>query len=129
MKLDPEARYTESHEWGRMDGDEVVCGVTDHAQETLSDVVYVELPMAGDVFDAGEPYGIVESVKAASDLYAPVGGEVTAVNEELETAPEMVNQDPYGDGWMIRLDPTDPGELDDLMTADEYEAFVEEEEG
>jgi glycine cleavage system H protein len=112
-----------------MDGDEVVCGVTDHAQETLSDVVYVELPMVGDVFDAGEPYGIVESVKAASDLYAPVGGEVTAVNEELETAPEMVNQDPYGDGWMIRLDPTDPGELDDLMTADEYEAFVEEEEG
>jgi glycine cleavage system H protein len=129
MKLDPEARYTESHEWGRMEGDEVVCGVTDHAQETLSDVVYVELPMVGDVFDAGEPYGIVESVKAASDLYAPVGGEVTAVNEELETAPEMVNQDPYGDGWMIRLDPTDPDELDDLMTADEYETFVEEEEG
>jgi len=129
MKLDPEARYTESHEWGRMDGDEVVCGVTDHAQETLSDVVYVELPMVGDVFDAGEPYGIVESVKAASDLYAPVGGEVTAVNEELETAPEMVNQDPYGDGWMIRLDPSDPDELADLMTADEYETFVEEEEG
>jgi glycine cleavage system H protein len=129
MKLDPEARYTESHEWGRMEGDEVVCGVTDHAQETLSDVVYVELPMVGDVFDAGEPYGIVESVKAASDLYAPVAGEVTGVNEELEMAPEMVNQDPYGDGWMIRLDPTDPGELDDLMTADEYEAFVEEEEG
>ena len=129
MKLDPEARYTESHEWGRMDGDVVVCGVTDHAQETLSDVVYVELPMIGDVFDAGEPYGIVESVKAASDLYAPVGGEVTAVNEELETAPELVNQDPYGDGWMIRLDPTDPDELADLMTADEYETFVEEEEG
>jgi glycine cleavage system H protein len=129
MKLDPEARYTESHEWGRLEGDEVVCGVTDHAQETLSDVVYVELPMVGDVFDAGDPYGIVESVKAASDLYAPVGGEVTAVNEELETAPEMVNQDPYGDGWMIRLDPTDPDELDDLMTADEYETFVEEEEG
>jgi glycine cleavage system H protein len=129
MKLDPEARYTESHEWGRLEGDEVVCGVTDHAQETLSDVVYVELPMVGDVFDAGEPYGIVESVKAASDLYAPVGGEVSAINAELETAPEMVNQDPYGDGWMIRLDPTDPDELDDLMTADEYQAFVEEEEG
>jgi glycine cleavage system H protein len=129
MELDPKARYTESHEWGRLEGDEVVCGVTDHAQETLSDVVYVELPMVGDVFDAGEPYGIVESVKAASDLYAPVAGEVSAVNEELETAPEMVNQDPYGDGWMIRIDPTDPGELDDLMTADEYQAFVEEEEG
>jgi glycine cleavage system H protein len=129
MKLDPEARYTETHEWGRLEGDEVVCGVTDHAQETLSDVVYVELPMVGDVFDAGEPYGVVESVKAASDLYAPIGGEVTAVNEELETAPELVNQDPYGDGWMIRLDPVDPDELEDLMSPEEYEAFVEEEEG
>jgi glycine cleavage system H protein len=129
MKLDPEARYAESHEWARLDGEEVVCGITDHAQETLSDVVYIELPMVGDVFDAAEPYGIVESVKAASDLYAPVGGEVVAVNEELETAPEMVNQDPYGDGWTIRLDPSDPDELEDLMDADEYEAFVEEEEG
>jgi glycine cleavage system H protein len=129
MKLDPEARYTETHEWGRLEGDEVVCGITDHAQENLSDVVYVELPMVGDVFDAGEPYGIVESVKAASDLYAPVGGEVTAVNEELESAPELVNQDPYGYGWMIRLDPLDPDELEDLMGPDEYEAFVEEEEG
>lgn len=129
MKLDPEARYTESHEWARRDNDEIVCGVTDHAQETLSDVVYVELPMVGDVFDAGDPYGIVESVKAASDLYAPLGGEVVAVNEELETAPELVNQDPYGDGWMIRLDPSDPDEIADLMGADDYETFVEEEEG
>ncbi len=129
MKLDPEARYTESHEWARRDGDEIVCGITDHAQDTLSDVVYIELPMVGDVFDAGEPYGIVESVKAASDLYAPVGGEVVAVNEELETAPELVNQDPYAAGWMIRLDPTDPDDIDDLMQADEYQAFVEEEEG
>ena len=129
MKLDPEARYTESHEWARMADEEVVCGVSDHAQETLSDVVYVELPMVGDVFEAGDPYGIVESVKAASDLYAPVGGEVVAVNEDLESAPEMVNQDPYGDGWMIRLEPSDPDELGDLMDADEYEKFVEEEEG
>ncbi|MFW6135558.1 MAG: glycine cleavage system protein GcvH [Chloroflexota bacterium] len=129
MKLDPEARYTETHEWARLEGDEVVCGITDHAQETLSDVVYVELPMVGDVFDAGEPYGIVESVKAASDLYAPVSGEVTAVNEELEAAPELVNQDPYGEGWTIRLDPADPEELDDLMGPEEYEAFVNEEEG
>jgi glycine cleavage system H protein len=129
MKLDPEARYTETHEWARWADDEIVCGVTDHAQETLSDVVYVELPMIGDVFDTAEPYGVVESVKAASDLYAPVGGEVTAVNEELESAPELVNQDPYGDGWMIRLDPSDPDELEDLMSAEEYEAFVEEEEG
>jgi glycine cleavage system H protein len=129
MKLDPEARYTETHEWARVEGGEVVCGITDHAQESLSDVVYVELPMVGDVFDADEAYGIVESVKAASDLYAPVSGEVTAVNEELESAPELVNQDPYGDGWMIRLDPSDPDELEDLMAPDEYEMFVEEEEG
>jgi len=129
MKLDPEARYAESHEWARWEGDEIVCGITDHAQETLSDVVYVELPMVGDVFDAAEPYGIVESVKAASDLYTPVSGEVTAVNEELETAPELVNQDPYGSGWMIRLDPADPDEFEDLMSGEEYEAFVEEEEG
>ncbi len=128
MKLDPEARYTENHEWARMEDDDVVCGITDHAQDTLSDVVYVELPMVGDVFDTGEAYGVVESVKAASDLYAPVGGEVTAVNEELEAAPELVNQDPYGEGWMIRLDPSDPDEVDDLMTAKEYETFVEEEE-
>jgi glycine cleavage system H protein len=129
MKLDAEARYAESHEWARWADDELVCGITDHAQETLSDVVYVELPMVGDVFDAAEPYGVVESVKAASDLYTPVGGEVTAVNEELETAPELVNQDPYGDGWMIRLDPSDPDEFEDLMSAEEYEALVEEEEG
>lgn len=129
MKLDPEARYTDSHEWARLVNDEVVCGITDHAQETLSDVVYIELPMVGDVFDAGEPYGIVESVKAASDLYAPVGGEVVAVNDELEGAPELVNQDPYGDGWMIRLDPSDPDEISDLLDAEEYQAFVEEEEG
>jgi len=129
MKLDPEARYAESHEWARWEGDEIVCGITDHAQDTLSDVVYVELPMVGDVFDAAEPYGIVESVKAASDLYAPVSGEVTAVNEELESEPELVNQDPYGKGWMIRLDPADPDEFEDLMSGEEYEAFVQEEEG
>jgi glycine cleavage system H protein len=129
MKLDREAHYAESHEWARWEDGEVACGITDHAQETLSDVVYIELPMVGDVFDAAEPYGIVESVKAASDLYAPVGGEVTAINDELESAPELVNQDPYGDGWMIRLDPTDPDEFEDLMDADEYQAFLEEEEG
>jgi glycine cleavage system H protein len=129
MKVDPEARYTESHEWVRWDGDEIVCGVSDHAQETLSDVVYVELPMVGDVFDTGDSYGIVESVKAASDLYMSMSGEVVAVNEDVEAAPELVNQDPYGEGWLIRVDPADPDEFDDLMDADEYEVFVAEEEG
>lgn len=129
MKLDPEARYAESHEWARWDGDEIVSGITDHAQKTLSDVVYVELPEVGDVLDAEDPFGVVESVKAASDLYMPMAGEILAINEELEGAPELVNQDPYGDGWMIRFDPSEPDQYEDLMDSDEYEAFVEEEEG
>lgn len=129
MKVDPEARYTENHEWARWDGDEIVSGITDHAQETLSDIVYVEFPMVGDHFEAEESYGIIESVKAASDLYMAVSGEITAVNEELEMAPELVNQDPYGDGWIIRLAPDDPDEFENLMDDEEYEAFVEEEEG
>ncbi len=128
MKLDPEARYTKTHEWARWDGKEIVCGITDHAQESLSDVVYVELPEVGDVFDRGESFGVVESVKAASDLYMPMGGEITAVNEALEDTPELVNQDPYGEGWMIRFRPSDPAEFDELMDAEAYEAFVEEEE-
>lgn len=129
MELDPEARYADSHEWARWDGDEIVCGITDHAQETLSDVVYVELPETGDFLEVGDPFGVVESVKSVSDLYMPVSGEVAAVNEDVQNAPELVNQDPYGDGWMIRIDPSDPDEFEDLMEADEYEAFVAEEEG
>lgn len=129
MKVDSEARYTESHEWARWDGEEIVCGISDHAQDTLSDIVYVEMPEVGDIFDANEPFGVVESVKAASDLYTPMGGEVTAVNEGLEDAPELINSDPYGEGWMIRLTPSDPDEFEDLMDAEEYEAFVAEEEG
>jgi len=129
MKLDPEARYAKTHEWARWDGDEVVCGITDHAQESLSDVVYVELPEVGDMLGKGDPFGVVESVKAASDLYMPMGGEITAVNEELDDMPELVNQDFYGEGWMIHFIPSDPAEFDDLMDADDYEAFVAEEEG
>lgn len=129
MKLDPDARYTKTHEWARWDGDEIVCGITDHAQESLSDIVYVELPEVGDSYEKGDSFGVVESVKAASDLYMPMGGEITAVNEALEEAPELVNQDPYGEGWMIRFKPSDPSEFDDLLDADAYEAFVAEEEG
>ena len=129
MKLGPKARYAESHEWARMDGDEVVCGITDHAQESLSDVVYVELPEVGDTLEKGDTFGVVESVKAASDLYMPMGGEITAVNEALEDMPELVNQDPYGEGWMLRFSPSDPAEFDDLMDGEAYEAFVAEEEG
>jgi glycine cleavage system H protein len=129
MKLNPEARYAKTHEWARWDGDEVVCGISDHAQESLSDIVYVELPEEGDALEKEYPFGVVESVKAASDLYMPLGGEITAVNEVLEDKPEMVNQDPYGEGWMIRFAPSDPAEFDDLLDANAYEALVAEEEG
>lgn len=129
MKLDPEARYAKTHEWARWDGDEVVCGISDHAQESLSDIVYVELPEVGDALEKGDVFGVVESVKAASDLYMPMGGEITAVNEALGDTPELINQDPYGEGWMIRFRPSDPAEFDALMDPAEYEAFVAEEEG
>lgn len=129
MKLDPKARYAKTHEWVRWDGEEIVCGISDHAQESLSDIVYVELPEIGDTFAKGDAFGVVESVKAASDVYVPMGGEIVAVNEDLEDTPELVNQDPYGEGWMIRLSPSDPAEFDDLMDADDYEAFIAEEEG
>jgi glycine cleavage system H protein len=128
MKLDQEARYAKNHEWARWDGDQIVCGISDHAQESLSDIVYVEQPEEGDTFEQGDIFGVVESVKAASDLYMPMGGEIVAVNEELEDAPELVNQDPYGGGWMIRFTPSDPAEFDSLMDAGEYEAYVTEEE-
>ena len=129
MKLDTNARYAESHEWVRQDEGEIVCGISDHAQDSLSDVVYVELPDVGDTFEKGEAFGVVESVKAASDLYMPMGGEITAINEELEDTPETINHDPYGDGWLIRFSPANPAEFDDLMDGDAYEAFVAEEEG
>ncbi|MGD1992660.1 MAG: glycine cleavage system protein GcvH [Anaerolineae bacterium] len=129
MKIDPEAYYTESHEWVRKDGAELVCGITDHAQESLSDIVYVELPEVGDVLDKEDIFGVVESVKAASDLYMPVGGEITDINEQLEDTPELVNQDPYGDGWLIRFTASDPSELEELMDSEAYQAFVAQEEG
>ena len=128
MKLDPEARYAKSHEWARFDGEEIVCGISDYAQESLSDVVYVELPDEGDVLDRGDIFGTVESVKAASDVYMPVGGEIKAVNSDLEDSPELVNKDPYGEGWMIRIAPSNPAELNDLMMPDDYQALVTEEE-
>ena len=129
MKLDPKARYAESHEWARLDGDEVVLGISDYAQESLSDVVYVELPDVGDAFEQGDTFGVVESVKAASDLYMPMGGEITAINEALDDTPELVNQDPYGDGWMIRFAPAVPPEFDGMLTPEAYQELVDEEEG
>jgi glycine cleavage system H protein len=124
MKLDPNARYAESHEWARKEDDLIVCGITDHAQEELSDVVYVELPEAGTTLAKDEQFGVIESVKAASDLYIPMGGEIVEVNQALEDSPEIVNADPYGEGWMIKFKPSDPSEWDSLLTPEGYEASV-----
>jgi glycine cleavage system H protein len=124
MNLDPSARYVESHEWARKEGDLIVCGITDHAQEELSDVVYVELPEVGATLAKDAQFGVIESVKAASDLYIPMGGEIVEVNETLEDSPEIVNEDPYGQGWMIKFKPSDPGEWDSLLTPEGYEAAV-----
>ena len=112
--------YLESHEWARRDGDTARVGITDFAQDELGDVVFVELPDVGDDLDAEAQFGVIESIKAVSDLYAPVGGEVTAVNEELFSAPELVNDDPYGEGWMLELELDDESDFDDLLSAEEY---------
>lgn len=123
-----ELSYVASHEWIRDEGDgTVTIGITDHAQDLLGDVVFVELPEVGDQVSAGDDIGVVESVKAASDVYAPLTGEVVAVNEDLEDAPELVNSDPYGDGWFIRLRLTDAEELTDLLDADGYAEHCEAE--
>ena len=113
--------YLESHEWALRDGDTVRVGITDFAQDELGDVVFVEFPEVGDSFDAEAAFGVVESIKAVSDLYAPVSGEVTAVNEGLLDAPELVNEDPFGEGWMIELSLDDESNLEALLTAAAYE--------
>jgi glycine cleavage system H protein len=127
-KFDSKSKYTKSHEWVRFEGDVALIGISDYAQHLLSDVVYVELPEVGDTLTKGESMGTVESVKAAEDAYAPIGGEVVEVNEDLESNPEWVNEDPYGRAWMVKVSPGDPSELDDLMDAAAYEKFVQEEE-
>jgi glycine cleavage system H protein len=128
MKLDAKAKYQETHEWARQEGDLIVCGITDHAQDSLSDVVYVEFPDVGDTLSQGDTFGVVESVKAASDLYMPMSGEIVEVNEALEDEPELINSDPFGDGWMIKFKPTNPAEWDGLLSGAEYEKAVEAEE-
>lgn len=123
-----ELKYTKSHEWVRTETDgSLTVGITDHAQEALGDLVYVEVPEVGSALDAGDAAAVVESVKAASDVYAPIGGEVIAANEELADAPEQVNEDPYGGGWLFKLQPTDASELDALLDAEAYQADIDEE--
>ena len=119
--------YTKDHEWVRVKGDEATVGITDHAQNQLGDVVYVELPKIGDKFESSEPFGSVESVKAVSEIYMPLGGSVIGVNESLNDSPEQVNEDPYGEGWMIRIKIDNPSQVDALLTAVEYEDYIKEE--
>lgn len=121
-------QYTAEHEWVKVEGGEVTVGITDHAQELLGDLVFVELPESGTKMSAEEEFGVVESVKAASDLYSPVTGEVVAVNEALAETPETINSDPYGDGWIAQVRMDDPGELEGLLDADGYAAHLEDEE-
>jgi glycine cleavage system H protein len=118
-------RYTKEHEWVRVEGDLAVVGITDYAQRELGDVVFVELPQVGTQVRQMQPFGVVESVKAVSDLYAPVSGEVRERNARLESEPELVNRDPYGEGWMIRVAMRDPAELDRLMTAQQYQEYLD----
>jgi glycine cleavage system H protein len=124
-----ELKYASSHEWARLEEDgTITVGITDHAQGALGDVVFVELPEVGSTLAAGDEAGVVESVKAASDIYSPVGGEVVAINDRLEDEPETVNADPYSDGWFFRLQPADASELEELLSADEYQQQCAEEE-
>jgi len=123
-----ELRYAITHEWARREEDgTVTIGITDHAQEALGDVVFVELPEVGTVFAAADDAGVVESVKAASDVYAPMGGEVIAINSMLEDEPETVNSDPYNDGWFYKLQPADTSDLDALLSAEDYQQQCEDE--
>jgi glycine cleavage system H protein len=128
MTFPEDLQYTPDHEWTRVQGNRVTVGITDFAQDQLGDVVYVELPDVGDVVKKGEAFGVVESTKAVSDLFAPVSGKVVEVNSPLADAPETVNEDPYEEGWMIVVEATAPKELVELMDAATYRKFVEEEQ-
>jgi glycine cleavage system H protein len=128
MEIPEDLRYTREHEWARKKDTRIVVGITDFAQDQLGDVVYVELPDVGDPVKKGESFGVVESTKAVSELFAPVSGKVVEVNGPLSDAPETINEDPYEEGWMIAIEPADPKDLDALMDAKAYRAFVEEQE-
>ncbi len=119
--------YSKDHEWVRVDGDQAIIGITDYAQNSLGDVVYVELPKVGEEFGAHEPFGSVESVKAVSEVFTPIAGAIVTINEALADEPEIVNSDPYGQGWMIRVRMANPSEVDSLLTAAEYEDFTKAE--
>lgn len=129
MEFPANLYYSKDHEWVEVEGNRARIGITDYAQESLGDIVFVELPQVGDELAAGDSFGVVESVKSASDVYAPVGGKVVAVNEALLDSPQDINADPYGKGWMIELEMSDPAEVEDLMDAGAYRQLVKEEKG
>jgi glycine cleavage system H protein len=127
MEFPKDLKYTKEHEWVKVEGKIATIGITDYAQDSLGDVVYVELPQEGGSVTKHEPFGVVESVKAVSDLYSPVSGSVAEVNDAIIDSPEAINEDPYGDAWMVKVEISSQSELDDLLTADEYQKFIEEE--
>ncbi len=127
VQIPDDLQYTSDHEWIRHEDDIIVIGITDYAQDSLGEIVYIELPSEGDEITKGDPFGAVESTKAVSDVYAPVSGDVVEVNELLLDSPETINEDPYGEGWMIKVRPYDPTELDELMDFEEYTEHTEKE--
>ncbi len=127
MEFPEDLKFSKEHEWVLVEGNVATVGITDYAQDQLGDIVFVELPGVGDKVSKEDAFGVVESVKAVSDIYAPISGTVLEVNDDLPDNPEMVNEDAYGDGWMIKIEMSDPDELQDLMTAAEYEEYVAEE--
>ena len=127
MDFPEELKYSKTHQWVRLEGEnEVVIGISDYAQQELGDIVYLELPEEGDVVEKDSAFGVIESTKATEDLYSPVSGTVIEVNTPLIDSPEVINEDPYGDGWMIRVEIDDQSELDDLMSAEDYMKYIEE---
>lgn len=127
MDFPKDLKYTKEHEWVKVEGDSVTVGITDYAQDSLGDVVYVELPQEGGAVTKHEPFGVVESVKAVSDLYSPVSGTVAEVNDSIIDNPEVINEDPYGDAWMLKVELASEDELDDLLSSEDYQQFIEEE--
>ena len=126
MNFPTNVKYTNEHEWIRLKGDEAYVGITDYAQEQLGDIVFVDVTTEGETLEKGEVFGTIEVVKTVSDLFLPIGGEVLEINTELEEHPELVNKDPYGDGWLIKIKPTDTTEMDELLDAEAYKQIINE---
>ena len=128
LNFPDDVKYAESHEWARTEGDKVKVGISDYAQDQLGDIVFVELPEVGSAVAAESPFGVVESVKAVSDLFSPISGTVTEVNRALEDRPELINDAPYGDGWIIVIEASAPGEIDDLLSSQDYQDYIQQEQ-